>query len=171
MGYEYVDEQTVRSSDGQEHVISLAVRELPWVRQLCPFMPHEYVHVKNAPKVAWQALDAMIARSPKTYKAFFRGYPTPNRYWDGPDGLRYWRTGMMLNRCDPVSAEIDKVADGAKAAAEWDGPPWAPNGSASTGMYVADGTKWWPGPRFFADGLRPCRACLKPPLHLQAGGP
>lgn len=28
--------------------------------------------------------------------AYFRAYQRPNRYWDVPDGLRYWRTMPMI---------------------------------------------------------------------------
>src|SRR5439155_2487926 len=104
-----------------------------WVHQLCPLMPHDYVVLFKSPEIAWRVLETMVAKSSHSYRAYFRGYPSPNLYWEAPDGLRYWRTGMMLNRCEPDSVEpLRKVADGAKRIADWDGPPWAPNAS---GLY------------------------------------
>ena len=80
-----------------------AIAALPWVDQLCPLMRHQYAVLRKSPTSAWYALDAMIRDSPDSYLAYFRGYRRPNRYWDGPDGLRYWRTRFELNRLRALS--------------------------------------------------------------------
>jgi hypothetical protein len=59
---------------------------LPWVDQLCPFMPHQYAVLGKSPAWAWYALDAATKKSPDSNRAFFRGYRSPNLYWDRPDG-------------------------------------------------------------------------------------
>lgn len=132
---------------------------LPWVQQLCPLMPHEYAVLRDSPDWAWFALDATIRHSLQSYLAYFRGYQRPNRYWDGPDGLRYWRTRFELNRCTVDSVESPRrVDEGAQPIPDWVGPPYAPNGA---NLYVreSDG-KWWP--RFEGTSLQPCRACRRP---------
>ena len=40
-GFEYLDERTLRGSDGKAVDVLEAIGTLPWVRQWCPFMPHE----------------------------------------------------------------------------------------------------------------------------------
>jgi hypothetical protein len=162
---EPMDERMVRAEDGVEYDVRVAIESLPWVSQLCPLMPHQYVVRAKAPDWAWNALEAMARWNPHSYRAYFRGYPTPNRYWDAPDGLRYWRTGMMLNRCDPDSVEpLRRVEDGAKPIKDWDGPPWAPNG---IGIYFqTPNGKWWPTQEALANGFQPCRACSRRPRGL-----
>jgi hypothetical protein len=65
----------------------------------------------------------LTASNPGSY----RGYPTPNRYWDAPDGQRYWMSRMMINRCWPDSVEpLRLVRDSAKPVEYWDGPPMGP---------------------------------------------
>jgi hypothetical protein len=139
-----------------------AIAALPWVDQLCPFMRHQYAVRRRSPPWAWDALDAMIRDSPDSYLAYFRGYRRPNRYWDGPDGLRYWRTRFELNRCTADSVEPPRRVDqGARPILDWDGPPHAPNG---VGLYVQepDG-RWWP--HFDGTDYEPCRGCLRPKWH------
>jgi hypothetical protein len=100
------------------------------------------------------------AANPETYRAYFRGYRSPNRYWDAPDGQRYWLTRMMINRCRPDSVEpLRLVSEGATSIPDWDGPPWAPDG---IGIYEqsADG-RWWPTAAALAGGFQPCRACQR----------
>ena len=87
----YVNESTLADASGARHNVLQAIEELPWVRQWCPFMPHEYAIRGKSPLDAWDLLDAMICLSPKSYRAFFRGYGRANRYWEAPDGRRYWR--------------------------------------------------------------------------------
>ena len=50
---EYHDERTLRRADGARYDVLEAVQQLPWVRQLCPFMPHEYAILRNSPEQAW----------------------------------------------------------------------------------------------------------------------
>ena len=163
--FEYVDERTLRGDDGSSHDVLDAIGGLPWVRQLCPFMPHEYAILGKSPEQAWYVVEAMIRLSPHAYRAFFRGYQAANRYWEAPDGRRYWRGRFEIDRWDASDAEgLRRRDEGAHAIKDWDGPPWAPN---ETGYYVqgSDG-RWWPSARFFAEGYEPCRACQKRPPDL-----
>jgi hypothetical protein len=121
-------------------------------------MPHEYAVLSRSPGWAWFALDAAIQNSPENYMAYFRGYQRPNCYWDGPDGMRYWRTRNELNRCRPDSVEpLRRVDEGAQPIGNWDGPPWAPNGM---GLYVRAANGRWL-PRFEDSDLEPCRGCRR----------
>ena len=75
-----------------------AIGALPWTAQLCPLMRHEYTIWEQGPEWAWNVLSAMLlARNPDSFRAYFRGYQSANRYWDAPDGLRYWR-GRVTGR-------------------------------------------------------------------------
>lgn len=159
--FQIVDSRTVRGEDGREYGVLEAIAVLPWVRQLCPVMPHEDAVVSKSPRWAWDVLNAMVKGSnPETYRAYFRGYQTPNRYWEAPDGLRYWRT-RELNRCEPDSVEPMRLVDaGVKPITDWDGPPWAPNGG---GKYQQDARgRWWPTAAALADGYQSCKACQRP---------
>ena len=49
--------------------------------------------LSRSPEGAWYVVEAMIRLSPNRYRAFFRGYQSANRYWEAPDGMRYWRGG------------------------------------------------------------------------------
>jgi hypothetical protein len=98
--FEYVDEHTLRGDDGSSLDVLDAISVLPWVRQLCPFMPHEYAIVGKSPEQAWYVVEAMIRLSPHAYRAFFRGYRSANRYWEAPDGRRYWRGRFEMDRRD-----------------------------------------------------------------------
>jgi hypothetical protein len=120
-------------------------------------MPHQYAVLRNSPAEEWYALDAAIKDSSESFRAYFRGYRSPNLYWIGPDGWRYWRTRFELNRCHPDSVEpLRRVDKGAGPILDWDGPPWAPNG---IGLYERGADRrWWP--RFDGTRLSPCRACL-----------
>jgi hypothetical protein len=161
--FEIVDEHTLVDADGTRHDVLEAIAGLPWVKQLCPLMPHEYAHQSKADPLAYAVVEHMLkAANPDTYRAYFRGYQSPNRYWDAPDGQRYWLTKMMINRCWPDSVEpLRLVSEGAKPAPTWDGPPWAPDG---IGIYEPDGKgRWWPTEAALADGFQPCRACRRAP--------
>jgi hypothetical protein len=139
-----------------------AISTMPWVRQFCPLMPHEYAVRSRSPAWAWDGLEAMVqATNPQSYLAYFRGYRRPNRYWEAPDGLRYWRTGYMLNRCAPDSVEpLRRVDAGAGPILDWVGPPWAPNGC---GIYEqGPDDRWWPTADSIGAGFQPCRACRRP---------
>ena len=127
--FELTDSRRVPAGDGTEVDILEAIGALPWVTQLCPLMPHQYAVLRKSPEWAWLALDATIRQCPDSYRAYFRGYRTPNRYWEAPDGLRYWRTRFELNRCTLDSVEPPRRVDkGATPIHDWDGPPHAPNG-------------------------------------------
>jgi hypothetical protein len=168
--YEIVDAQTVRDDFGHDHDVLQAIELLPWVRQLCPLMPHEYAHQAKADSLAYGVVEHMLkAANPGTYRAYFRGYATPNRYWNAPDGQRYWLTKMMINRFWPDSVEpLRLVSEGAGPIPDWDGPPWAPNG---IGIYEQDAHgKWWPTEAALAAGFQPCRACQNT-RRSEGGGP
>lgn len=159
--FEILDSRTVRDEHGRDHDLLEAIAVLPWVCQTCPVMPHEYVHKfnKRTDPLAYDVVDRMLkASNPESYRAYFRGYQSPNRYWEAPDGRRYWLTMYMINRCWPDSVEpLRRVDQGAKAIPDWDGPPWAPNGS---GLYARSAKrKWWPTEAALADGYRPCASC------------
>lgn len=156
---EVVNPRSIRSGGLSLDVLD-AIRVLPSVNQLCPLMPHQDAVLRKSPAWAWYALDAMIRNSPDSYLVYFRGYQRPNHYSDGPDGLRYWRTGFELNRCTPDSVEPPRRVDqGAQPIAGWVGPPHAPNG-ADLYEQEADG-RWWP--RFDGTDYEPCRACRRRP--------
>jgi hypothetical protein len=162
--FEIIGSAVVRDEEGVKHDVLEAIAVLPWVKQLCPLMPHEYAHQKKADLLTYAVVEHMLkAANPETYRAYFRGYLAPNRYWDAPDGQRYWLTRMMINRCWPDSVEpLRLVSDGAKPVPDWDGPPWAPNG---IGIYERDPRgKWWPTEAALATGFQPCRACQRPRL-------
>jgi hypothetical protein len=164
--FEYVDERTLSDAGGTHFDVLDAVQQLPWVRQLCPFMPHEYAILRRSPEQAWYIVEAMIRLSPKGYRAFFRGYQSANRYWDAPDGRRYWRGRFEIDRWDASdTGGLRRRDEGAHAMKEWDGPRWAPNGA---GYYLQSSNgKWWPSPKFLAEGYEPCRACRNLPSDLQ----
>lgn len=156
---EIIDVRTVRDEGGRDHDVLEATEALPWVQQLCPVMPHDYAHQRHSDPLAYAVVERMLkASNPESYRAYFRGYQTPNRYWEAPDGRRYWLTKFMLNRCWPDSVEpLRRVNGGAKAITDWDGPPWAPNG---IGLYQPGaGETWWPTKAALADGYQPCKAC------------
>ena len=73
--FEIVDVHTVRDPDGREHDVLEAIAVLPWVKQLCPLMPHEYAHQSKADPLAYGVVEHMLkAANPETYRAYFRGY-------------------------------------------------------------------------------------------------
>ena len=104
--FEIVDPRTARDDDGHDYDVLEAIAALAWVKQLCPLMPHEYAHQSKSDPLAYAVVEHMLkSANPESYRAYFRGYRSPNRYWDGPDGQRYWLTRMMINRCWPDSVE------------------------------------------------------------------
>ena len=158
---EIIDARTVRDQDGYDHDVLASTNALPWVQQTCPQMPHEYAHKRRSDPLAYAVVERMLkASNPESYRAYFRGYQSPNRYWDAPDDRRYWMTKFMINRCASDSVEPPRrVDEGAKAAAGWDGPAWAPSGA---GLYErGKGRTWWPTAAALADGYQPCRACVR----------
>jgi hypothetical protein len=89
VGFVIVDARTVRAPDGRTYDVLDAIRELRWTAQLCPLMRHEYAIQQQNPQQAWNVLSSMLlARNPQSFRAFFRGYKSANRYWDAPDGMR-----------------------------------------------------------------------------------
>ncbi len=157
--FEIVDSRTLRDEDGHAHDVLAAMDRLPWVRQLCPAMPHEYAHRDKSDPLDFAIVERMLkASNPESYRAYFRGYQSPNRYWEAPDGRRYWLTMFMINRCWPDSVEpLRRVDQGAKAITDWDGPPYARNG---IGLYErSPNGSWRPTTRALADGYAPCVAC------------
>jgi hypothetical protein len=156
--FRVVEERTIRGADDVAIDVLEAIDALPWIRQLCPLMPHEYAVLRESPERSWFAVDAMIRLSPTSFLAYFRGYQRPNRYWVGPDSLRYWRTRFELNRCTLDSVEMPRrVDEGATPVPNWDGPPFAPNG---TGLYAREADGSWL-PRFEGTDLVPCRGCRR----------
>jgi hypothetical protein len=162
---EYVDERTVRDQRGVTYDVMDAIRNLPWTQQRCPVMRHEYAILQRSPEDDWYVVAAMIRHSPKSYRAYFRGYQSANRYWHAPDGLRYWRGKFELDRCELDSVEPPRrVSDGAKAIKDWSGPRWAPEGS---NLYVEGRPgKWWPTREAIASGYIPCAACERRPPDI-----
>jgi hypothetical protein len=158
----YVDERTLEI-DGQPIDVMGAAETLPWVKQLCPFMPHEYAVISNSPRDAFTAIEAMVRLSPAGYQAYFRGYSRPMRYWDAPDGNRYWMTGWgggrMVNRTADDQDPPRRVDEGARPAVHSDGPPWTPPGQRVYAL-APDG-KWWPTREAIEGGFQPCRACQR----------
>ena len=94
---------------------------------------------------------------PDSFRAFFRNYQTANRYWDAPDGRRYWRGRFEIDRGQPDDVGQRRVGEGGQAAKAWDGPQLAPDG---IGLYE-QGRKgrWWPTEAALASGFQPCAWC------------
>jgi len=83
--FEIAGPRTVRDTDGREYDVLQAIAALPWVRQLCPLMSHEYAAMYKSDRTAFDVAATMVSsRNPGTYLAYFRGYRTPNRYWTHP---------------------------------------------------------------------------------------
>ena len=157
-GFVIVDPRSVQAPDGRIYNVLEAIQALPWTAQLCPLMRHEYTIWRKGPEWAWNVLSAMLlARNPDSFGAYFRGYQSANRYWDAPDGLRYWRGGFEIDRGQPDGSGLRRVDAGAKRAIAWAGPPWAPDGS---GLYEQDEKGgWWPTSAALEAGYQPCRSC------------
>jgi hypothetical protein len=153
-----VDPRTVQGPDGRNHDVLDAIEALPWTAQLCPLMRHEYTIWGKGPEWAWNVLSAMLlAQNPASFRAYFRGYPSANRYWDAPDGRRYWRGRFEIDRGEPDGVGQRTVDEGGRAARDWDGPPHAPNG---IGLYEKDvNDRWWPTRAALEAGYLPCSSC------------
>jgi hypothetical protein len=157
-GYVIVDARTVRGPDGRDHDVLDAIEALRWTAQLCPLMRHEYTIFGKGPGWAWNLLSAMLlAGNPASFRAYFRGYPSANRYWDAPDGRRYWRGRFEIDRGKPDGVGQRHVDEGGRAAGDWDGPWHAPNG---IGLYERDSSgRWWPTRAALDAGYLPCSSC------------
>jgi hypothetical protein len=84
----------------------------------------------------------LTARNPESFRAYFRGYQTANRYWVAPDGLRYWRSRFEIDRGRPDDPGLRRVDEGARGIFGWEGPPYAPH---EAGLYEQDSQgRWWP---------------------------
>ena len=157
-GFVIVDSRTVRAPDGRTHDVLTAIEALPWTPQLCPLMRHEYTIWKQGPEWAWNVLSSMLlASNPESFSAYFRGYASPNRYWDAPDGLRYWRGRFEIDRGQADDSGLRRVDAGGRRATVWAGPPFAPDAS---GLYERDERgRWWPTKAALEAGYQPCRSC------------
>jgi hypothetical protein len=126
---------------------------------------HQYVIFQPGEPAAEVLLSELRDR-PEAYDAYFRGYQRPMRYLE-IGGWRYWRTSSrlfgrlahMLNRCTLDSVEPPRRVDQGAQPLPWDGPPWAPNGSAWPPGYIEERPGQWvyhrdPDPR-----MRACDAC------------
>ncbi len=103
IGYVIVDARTVRVPDGREHDVVDAINALPWRAQLCPLMRHEYSIWGQGPEWAWNVLSSMLlGRNRDSFRAYFRGYQSANRYWDAPDGLRYGAADTKSTEASPT---------------------------------------------------------------------
>ena len=119
-----------------------AISRLSW-RSALPadaMPPHQYVVFDKCPTDAWDVLADTVRGHPDSYDAYFRGYPFPMHYWEF-EGHRYWRTSgkgptHMLNWCTLDSVEPPRRVDEGARPIEWEGPPWAPNGSSWPPGYV-----------------------------------
>ena len=102
----------------------------------------------------------MIRLSPQAYRAFFRGYQSANRYWEAPDGRRYWRARYEIDRWDAADTSgLRRRDERARAIKDWDGPRHAPNGA---GLYEQDARGgWWPTQMALDAGYLPCASCQK----------
>lgn len=157
-GHVIVGARAVRAPDGQTYDVLEAIEALPWTAQLCPLMRHEYTIWGSGPEWAWNVLSSMLtASNPASFRAYFRGYQSANRYWDAPDGLRYWRGRFEIDRGQPDDSGLRRVDAGAKPATAWAGPAHAPDG---IGLYEQDEKRrWWPTEAALVAGYQPCRSC------------
>ena len=70
----------------------------------------------KGPEWAWNVLGSMLlARNQDSFGAYFRGYQSANRYWDAPDGRRYWRGRFRdrprpARRCRPAPGRLRRQA-------------------------------------------------------------
>lgn len=113
----------VRDKDtGESYDLSVVAAGIPWVdfKDLASGMPpHQYVVLGKCDDTDWDVLAFAIAKHPEGYRAYFRGYQSPMRYWELGDGYRYWPSAIrgvqMLNRCTLDSVEPPRRVDqGAK---------------------------------------------------------
>ncbi|MGH7847788.1 MAG: hypothetical protein ACREQW_21810 [Candidatus Binatia bacterium] len=116
-----------------EQLESLA-NTLPWVAQAGIVMPpHQYVvEMKlqsETDRQTFALLEYACAKHPAGWKAYFRAYPSRNRYLL-LGNHRYWYSQIeparMLNRCDKSSeVENTRREKGAVRVKSWQGVPYA----------------------------------------------
>lgn len=145
LNLEFRGGQVANTDTGEEYDIAAVAARIPWVTAQTgrgswdapPYMPpHQYVVFGRCDPVDWEVLAFAIAKHPDSYRAYFRGYQSPTRYWEPGDRYRYWRTAwhgtQMLNRCMLDSVEpprrVDQGAQPIKPQ-DWGAPPWLPQGS------------------------------------------
>ena len=134
--------------EAEETSLDRAIEQLLW-RDALPGggMPaHQYVVIDDRTQPMADILARVIADHPDSFDAYFGGYQRPMRYLE-LGGLRYWRTSLhgthVLNRCTLDSVEPPRrVADGARPL-QWDGPPWATNGSPWPPGFVEEKDGRW----------------------------
>ena len=143
-------EKLVNSSTGEEYDVPTVAARLPWQayrrmwKDYPPYMPpHEYVRLGKCNYADWDVLYFTCTKHPESYRAYFRGYQSPMRYWEPGNGYRYWHTAphgvSMLNRCTLDSVEPPRrVNQGAKPIKpkDWRAPPWLPQGSGWPANYL-----------------------------------
>lgn len=140
-------DEVVHMSTGERYDPVDVAGQLPWVTSLAGGgMPeHQYVVFRYPPLLSVQVLLTVI--KVRGYNAYFRGYPSPMRYVELADGMRYWRTVLnrthMLNRCTLDSVEPPRRVDQGAKPVRWQGPPWAPHGSPWPPGYVEVGLGKW----------------------------
>jgi hypothetical protein len=142
-------DKIVNSDTGEEYDVLAIAKRLPWQpykrkwKDYPPYMPpHEFVVLGKCDYADWDVLYYACTKHPKSYRAYFRGYPTPMSYLELADGYRYWPTRLgvlMLNRCTLNSVEPPRRVDqGAKPIKpkDWKAPPWLPQGNGWPDDYL-----------------------------------
>ncbi|MBA3688379.1 MAG: hypothetical protein H0W81_06095 [Chloroflexi bacterium] len=144
----HLEGEEVVGPDGEVYDVASAILQLPWRSSLpgSGMPPHQYVVLGQCDALAANVLMCVIRESPGAFNAYFRGYQYPMRYVE-IDGWRYWRTALhrthMLNRCTLDSVEPPRRVDQGAGPKQWEGPPWAPNGSPWPPGYVElDPGRW-----------------------------
>jgi hypothetical protein len=93
--------QVVNAATGETYDVAAVAERLPWKPQTWrgdwdypPYMPpHCYVVMGKCDYADWDVLSYAIAKHPTSYRAYFRGYQSPMRYWE-LGNYRYWRTAL-----------------------------------------------------------------------------
>jgi hypothetical protein len=133
----------VNAETGEEYDLITVAARLPWQayrrmwKDYPPYMPpHEYVRLGKCNYTDWDVLYFACTKHSESYRAYFRGYQSPMRYWEPGNGYRYWHTAphgvSMLNRCTLDSVEPPRrVIKGEKPIKpkDWGAPPWLPKGT------------------------------------------
>jgi hypothetical protein len=159
----------VNADTGEVYDVAAVAARLPWrmeggrAPRPQPTMPrHEYIVRGRCDDGDWDVLYFAVQKHPGSYRAYFRGYLSPMRYWELGDGYRYWVTAIrgvvMLNRCTLDSVEPPRrVDEGAKPRRDWDAlvPYWPEGYWAPFGSPPGTAER----NRALAHALRPGAAC------------